>query len=160
VDHVIQMSGLIEHFKKEKGERARAASENLLELVSAAKGFSPEGETDMQPLESFLAHAVLESERVRRILRRLRQMMTAYGQGLGIPVVFWRAWKWLVPASTLRSRTFGELGRGAPASAYVAPPGEGAHLRQLYIDLCRAAPPLWRRPVRPAFALHRRLRRI
>ena len=61
VDHVIQMSGLIEHYKKEKGERGEARVENLLELVSAAQGFSPEGETDMQPLESFLAHAVLES---------------------------------------------------------------------------------------------------
>ncbi len=26
VDHVIQMSGLIEHFKKEKGERGEGAS--------------------------------------------------------------------------------------------------------------------------------------
>src|ERR1700726_605903 len=42
VDHVIQMSGLIEHFKKEKGERGEGRIENLLELVSAARGFSPE----------------------------------------------------------------------------------------------------------------------
>jgi len=61
VDHVVQSSGLIEHYKKEKGERGEARVENLKELVSAARGFSPDGETDMQPLESFLAHAVLES---------------------------------------------------------------------------------------------------
>src|SRR6202789_2387366 len=61
VDHVVQSSGLIEHYKKEKGERGEARIENLLELVSAARGFSPEGETDMQTLEAFLAHAVLES---------------------------------------------------------------------------------------------------
>ena len=61
VDHVVQSSGLIEHYKKEKGERGEGRVENLLELVSAARGFSPDGETDMQPLESFLAHAVLES---------------------------------------------------------------------------------------------------
>ena len=34
-------SGLIEHYKKEKGERGEARVENLLELVSAARGFSP-----------------------------------------------------------------------------------------------------------------------
>jgi DNA helicase II / ATP-dependent DNA helicase PcrA len=63
VDHVIQMSGLIEHFKKEKGERGEGRIENLLELVSAARGFSPEnrGDAELGPLESFLAHAVLES---------------------------------------------------------------------------------------------------
>jgi DNA helicase-2/ATP-dependent DNA helicase PcrA len=61
VDHVIQNSGLIEHFKKERGERGEGRVENLLELVSAAKGFSPAGETAMQPLASFLAHAVMES---------------------------------------------------------------------------------------------------
>src|SRR5208282_1391831 len=46
VDHVIQASGLIEHYKKERGERGEARVENLLELVSAARGFTPEGETD------------------------------------------------------------------------------------------------------------------
>jgi len=68
VDHVIQMSGLIEHYKKEKGERGEGRIENLLELVSAARGFSPEteAESELSPLESFLAHAVLESARVRR----------------------------------------------------------------------------------------------
>src|SRR6202035_4397428 len=54
VDHVIQMSGLIEHFKKEKGERGEGRVENLLELVSAARGFSPEteAEAELSPLES------------------------------------------------------------------------------------------------------------
>ncbi len=46
VDHVIQMSGLIEHFKKEKGERGEGRVENLLELVSAARGFSPETDAE------------------------------------------------------------------------------------------------------------------
>src|SRR6202021_4061758 len=63
VDHVIQMSGLIEHFKKEKGERGEGRIENLLELVSAARGFSPEteAEPELSPLASFLAHAGWES---------------------------------------------------------------------------------------------------
>jgi DNA helicase-2/ATP-dependent DNA helicase PcrA len=90
VDNVIQMSGLIEHFKKEKGERGEGRVENLLELVSAAKGFSPEGETDMQPLESFLAHAVLESgEGQADPYADCVQMMTLHSaKGLEFPVVF------------------------------------------------------------------------
>ena len=90
VDHVIQMSGLIEHFKKERGERGEGRVENLLELVSAAKGFSPEGETDMQPLESFLAHAVLESgEGQADPYADCVQMMTLHSaKGLEFPVVF------------------------------------------------------------------------
>src|ERR1700676_2774111 len=90
VDHVIQMSGLIEHFKKEKGERGEGRIENLLELVSAARGFSPEGETDMQPLESFLAHAVLESgEGQADPYADSVQMMTLHtAKGLEFPVVF------------------------------------------------------------------------
>jgi DNA helicase-2/ATP-dependent DNA helicase PcrA len=90
VDHVVQSSGLIEHYKKEKGERGEARVENLLELVSAARGFSPEGETDMQPLESFLAHAVLESgEGQADPYADCVQMMTLHSaKGLEFPVVF------------------------------------------------------------------------
>jgi DNA helicase-2/ATP-dependent DNA helicase PcrA len=90
VDHVVQSSGLIEHYKKEKGERGEGRVENLLELVSAARGFSPEGETDMQPLESFLAHAVLESgEGQADAYTDCVQMMTLHSaKGLEFPVVF------------------------------------------------------------------------
>jgi DNA helicase-2/ATP-dependent DNA helicase PcrA len=90
VDHVVQSSGLIEHYKKEKGERGEGRVENLLELVSAARGFSPDGETDMQPLESFLAHAVLESgEGQADPYADCVQMMTLHSaKGLEFPVVF------------------------------------------------------------------------
>jgi DNA helicase II / ATP-dependent DNA helicase PcrA len=92
VDHVIQMSGLIEHFKKEKGERGEGRIENLLELVSAAKGFSPEteAEAELSPLESFLAHAVLESgEGQADPYDDCVQMMTLHSaKGLEFPVVF------------------------------------------------------------------------
>ncbi len=90
VDHVIQMSGLIEHYKKERGERGEGRVENLLELVSAAKGFSPDGETDLQPLASFLAHAVLESgEGQADPYADSVQMMTLHtAKGLEFPVVF------------------------------------------------------------------------
>ncbi|MEE9551755.1 MAG: UvrD-helicase domain-containing protein, partial [Gammaproteobacteria bacterium] len=39
VDNVIQQSGLVEHFRKEKGERGLARIENLEELVTAASEF-------------------------------------------------------------------------------------------------------------------------
>src|SRR5271167_972443 len=92
VDHVIQSSGLIEHFKKEKGERGEGRVENLLELVSAARGFSPESEaeSELSPLESFLAHAVLESgEGQADPYDDCVQMMTLHSaKGLEFPVVF------------------------------------------------------------------------
>jgi len=96
VDHVIQMSGLIEHFKKEKGERGEGRVENLLELVSAARGFSPDavetqaGDAALGPLESFLAHAVLESgEGQADAWDDCIQMMTLHtAKGLEFPVVF------------------------------------------------------------------------
>jgi DNA helicase-2/ATP-dependent DNA helicase PcrA len=92
VDHIIQMSGLIEHYKKEKGERGEGRIENLLELVSAARGFSPEteAEAELSPLESFLAHAVLESgEGQADPYDDCVQMMTLHSaKGLEFPVVF------------------------------------------------------------------------
>jgi DNA helicase II / ATP-dependent DNA helicase PcrA len=92
VDHLIQSSGLIDHYKKEKGERGEGRIENLLELVSAARGFSPEteAESELSPLESFLAHAVLESgEGQADPYDDCVQMMTLHSaKGLEFPVVF------------------------------------------------------------------------
>jgi DNA helicase-2/ATP-dependent DNA helicase PcrA len=94
VDRVIQASGLVEHFKREKGERGEARVENLAELVSAARGFSPEGaggeDAALPPLESFLAHAVLESgEGQGDAWDDCIQMMTLHtAKGLEFPVVF------------------------------------------------------------------------
>ena len=92
VDQVIQASGLIEHYNKEKGERGEARIENLQELVSAARGFSPEteAESELSPLESFLAHAVLESgEGQADPYDDCVQMMTLHSaKGLEFPVVF------------------------------------------------------------------------
>jgi DNA helicase-2/ATP-dependent DNA helicase PcrA len=94
VDHVIQMSGLIEHYKKEKGDRGEGRIDNLLELVSAARGFTPdnndEGGAALRPLDAFLAHAVLESgEGQADEWDDCVQMMTLHSaKGLEFPVVF------------------------------------------------------------------------
>ncbi len=89
VDQVLKGSGLIEHFKREKAERGEARVENLDELVSAARGFTPEA-SDLPPLESFLAHAALESgEGQADEWEDCVQMMTLHtAKGLEFPVVF------------------------------------------------------------------------
>ncbi len=64
MDQVIKLSGLIEHFQKEKGEKGKARIENLEELVSAAQEFEigdDEELAEMDALSAFLAHAALES---------------------------------------------------------------------------------------------------
>lgn len=64
VDTVIKLSGLIEHYKKEKGEKGLARIENLEELVTAAGEFEvgdDEELAEMDALSAFMAHAALES---------------------------------------------------------------------------------------------------
>ena len=90
VDAVIECSGLIEHYRKEKGERGEARIENLEELVSAARGYQPSDEMDMAPMDAFLAHAALESgENQGSAWEDCVQLMTLHSaKGLEFPVVF------------------------------------------------------------------------
>ena len=90
VDHVIQGSGLIEFFKKEKGERGETRIENLQELVSAAKSFEPDPAEEMSPLDAFLAHAALEAgEGQADAWEDCVQLMTMHSaKGLEFPLVF------------------------------------------------------------------------
>src|SRR2546423_6700125 len=86
VDQVLRASGLIEHYRREKAERGEARVENLDELVSAARGFTPEG-AELPPLEAFLAHAALESgEGQAQEWEDCVQMMTLHSaKGLEFP---------------------------------------------------------------------------
>ena len=63
MDRVVKNSGLIDHCRKEKGEKGLARIENLEELVTAASEFDVTREEyrDMEPLAAFLGHAALES---------------------------------------------------------------------------------------------------
>ena len=89
VDHVIYASGLVDHFKKDKGEKGETRVENLLELVSAAKGFEPDPAEEMSPLDEFLAHAALEAgEGQAEAWEDCVQLMTMHSaKGLEFPLV-------------------------------------------------------------------------
>ena len=89
VDQVLKSSGLIEHYRRDKADRGEARVENLDELVSAARGFTPEG-SELAPLAAFLAHAALEAgEGQADAWEDCVQMMTLHSaKGLEFPLVF------------------------------------------------------------------------
>ena len=90
IDHVVQTSGLIAHHGREKGERGEARVENLRELVSAARGFDTEPDSELDPLSEFLSHAALEAgEGQGDAWQDCVQLMTMHSaKGLEFPVVF------------------------------------------------------------------------
>ena len=90
VDHVIYQSGLIDFFKKDKGEKSETRVENLEELVSAAKSFTPDPANEMSPLDEFLSHAALEAgEGQADAWEDCVQLMTMHSaKGLEFPLVF------------------------------------------------------------------------
>lgn len=90
VEHAIQHSGLIEHFKKEKGGKGENRVENLEELVSAARQFEYDEDEGLDDLSAFLAHAALESgEGQADASQDAVQLMTLHtAKGLEFPLVF------------------------------------------------------------------------
>lgn len=95
VEHVVNHSGLIEYYEKEKGERGRARVENLEELANAARQYEIEAEEEiessgMDPLSAFLAHAALEAgEGQGDAGEDCVQLMTLHAaKGLEFPLVF------------------------------------------------------------------------
>ena len=94
VQIALDASGLIEHYKKEKGEKGRARIENLEELVNAARHFDAyevlPDETEPDPLAVFLAHAALESGDAQgEAWDDCVQLMTLHSaKGLEFPLVF------------------------------------------------------------------------
>jgi len=92
VEHVLARSQLIDHYKKEKGERGEARVENLEELVTAAGNYVPD-EADglgLDPLASFLAHAALEAgDAEAEAWEDSVQLMSLHSaKGLEFPLVF------------------------------------------------------------------------
>ena len=88
---VINQSGLMIHYQKEKGEKAEARKENLDELINATLEFEDaEIEDNLSPLDAFLSHAALESgESQASEYDSAVQLMTLHSaKGLEFPVVF------------------------------------------------------------------------
>ncbi|MFL6647164.1 MAG: DNA helicase II [Sulfurifustaceae bacterium] len=90
VEHMLARSGLLEHYKKEKGERGEARVENLEELVTAARNYIPDEADGLDPLSSFLAHAALEAgEGEAEAWEDSVQLMSLHSaKGLEFPLVF------------------------------------------------------------------------
>lgn len=63
MDAAINASGLVEHYRKEKGERGLTRIENLEELVNAAGQFELDKDVhgDIEPMAAFLSQAALEA---------------------------------------------------------------------------------------------------
>jgi len=90
-EYVIQNSGLIEHFKKEKGERGLARIDNLEELVNAARQFDNDFvDEEISKLSAFISHSALEAgDAVVSGSDNGVQLMTLHSaKGLEFPIVF------------------------------------------------------------------------
>ena len=91
LEEAIDQSGLVDHYKKEKGERGLDRIDNLEELVTAARDFTPAPEDEEVPLlAAFLTHAALESgEGQADANQDSVQLMTLHSaKGLEFPLVF------------------------------------------------------------------------
>jgi len=90
VQYVIQNSGLRDYHSREKDNKGEARVENLDELVNAAEGFQPDNDEGLSPLNSFLAHATLESGETQAATGLdCVQLMTLHAaKGLEFPTVF------------------------------------------------------------------------
>ena len=90
-DFVIKKSGLYEMYKQEKGEKGEVRIENLEELVTATKQFTPPEEAEeLTPLTAFLTHASLEAgEAQASPHQEYVELMTLHSaKGLEFPRVF------------------------------------------------------------------------
>ena len=88
-EQAIQVSGLIDYYEKEKGERGQARVENLEELVSAAKQFAAQDD-ELSPLQQLLDSAALDAGDAQAEEHEDSiQMMTLHSaKGLEFPLVF------------------------------------------------------------------------
>ncbi|HYF97500.1 MAG TPA: DNA helicase II, partial [Coxiellaceae bacterium] len=91
-EFVLQASGLMELYRQDRTERGQSRVENLEELITATRQFTPdqnEAET-LSPLGAFLAHVALETgENQAEAHTDSVNLMTLHAaKGLEFPVVF------------------------------------------------------------------------
>jgi len=90
VEAAIERSGLLEHHRKDRSDRAETRVENLEELVTAARQFPHDPDDGADPLPAFLAHAALEAgEQQGERWEDCVHLMTLHAaKGLEFPAVF------------------------------------------------------------------------
>jgi len=88
-DHVLDITGLLDYHRNEKGERGQTRAENLDELISACRQFSPE-DPEQDALPQFLDRASLDAgDGQAEEFEDSVQLMTLHSaKGLEFPLVF------------------------------------------------------------------------
>ncbi len=90
-DQVLQQTGLLAYYQKDRSEKGISRIENLEELIVATSQFKPEEDhQSMPPLAAFLAHVTLETgEGQAELNTNSVSLMTLHSaKGLEFPVVF------------------------------------------------------------------------
>lgn len=90
IESVLTHTGLIEHYRQEKGGKGLTRIENLEELINAAQQFSLQQEpSEQNELINFLAYAALESGEGQATSEDYVQLMTLHAaKGLEFAIVF------------------------------------------------------------------------
>jgi DNA helicase II / ATP-dependent DNA helicase PcrA len=92
---IIEKSGLLVHFKEQRGEKAQARAENLEELINASGDFVSQSQesganlTNAEVILEFISYAALDSGDKKSHDQDAVQMMTLHSaKGLEFPMVF------------------------------------------------------------------------
>lgn len=92
IDTVAEVSGLVDHYKKDNSEKGHAQVENVQELANAARTFVlqlDDADPDMSEVDGFLSHASLEAGENESADDNAVQLMTLHSaKGLEFPRVF------------------------------------------------------------------------
>lgn len=90
INHIIHQSGLIQHYEKNKTDKANSKKENLEELVSAAKLYQHDEESELSETASFIVMATLEtdSQQNKRNIECMQLMTVHSAKGLEFENVF------------------------------------------------------------------------
>ena len=90
VDSILLQSGLMAHYANDKTDKAGSKRENLDELVTAAKQYIHEDDSEMNETQGFIALATLDSSgESNQASQESVQLMTVHSaKGLEFPIVF------------------------------------------------------------------------
>ncbi len=89
-EEMLNKSGLLAHYKKDKTEKGLSRVENLEELLTATTQFEPDENDKLSPLAAFLSHVALEAgeEQSSQHTDCVSLMTLHAAKGLEFPLVF------------------------------------------------------------------------